>query len=71
MRCRAQACLAAARSEATLGGRRGVSFCFFELLFFGKRVNPVSRQAFRGRDAGGERATHAFTWGNRSLEFQL
>jgi hypothetical protein len=31
-------------------------FCFFELRFFGKRVNPVSRQAFRGQDASAKRA---------------
>src|SRR5271155_5453823 len=35
-------------------------FCFFELRFFGKRVNPVSRQAFRGRGASGKRAAQAF-----------
>jgi hypothetical protein len=30
-------------------------FCFFELRFFGKEVNPVSWQAFTGRDVSGKR----------------
>jgi len=47
------------------------SFCFFELRFFGKRVNSVSRQAFLGQGAGRKHAAHAVAWGTESLEFQL